>query len=399
MLMVSGFGRITLVNSKLERQFGYGRAVLLGRSVDVLVPERFRPVFPGQNSCFFRTPQSDVAIGDRELFGLRADGSEFPVELGLNPVGTTEGMAVLCAVIDISERKRVEAERASLNRRLMESSRRVGMADVATSVLHNVGNVLNSVNTSATMLGHALDGKLSGDVTAVASLMTTLDCSRDDSAHRIHQVGQFIGQLAEELGRREASARAELERLMQHVEHVKQVVIRQQALAKPGGLVEQSDLAELIEQALSMEVASYAPLKIEVERRLAPVGPVMVDRHQVLQILTNLLVNARNALLVMPEDARRVVVELVEEPMPAGVIRIAVEDNGHGIAAEHLERVFEFGFTTREAGHGFGLHSAAVAARTMGGRLLVASDGPGRGARFVLEMPSQALRAVSEDAS
>ncbi|MBU0724150.1 MAG: PAS domain S-box protein [Alphaproteobacteria bacterium] len=108
MVMIDPDGKIEMVNAQAERVFGYGRDELLGHPVEMLVPERFRHQHPGLRKAFFADPQSRPMGAGRELYGLRKDGTEFPVEIGLNPIETDEGTMVLSAIVDISTRKRLE---------------------------------------------------------------------------------------------------------------------------------------------------------------------------------------------------------------------------------------------------------------------------------------------------
>jgi len=124
---------------------------------------------------------------------------------------------------------------------------------------------------------------------------------------------------------------------------------------------------------------------VKVERHLAPLPQVMTDKHKVLMILVNLISNAKYALDSAPVGQRCLTLRL--EAPAADRVRIEVRDNGMGIEPELLTRIFQHGFTTRDEGHGFGLHSSALAAQELGGMLTAHSEGPGRGATFTLELP------------
>jgi signal transduction histidine kinase len=132
---------------------------------------------------------------------------------------------------------------------------------------------------------------------------------------------------------------------------------------------------------------------VKVVRQLADLPPLLTDKHKTLMILVNLVSNAKYAMDGVPPAERILTVKL--ERNATGQVRIEVHDNGMGIAPEMLTRIFQYGFTTREEGHGFGLHSSALAAQEMGGALTVHSDGPGRGATFTLELPSLPVQEVA----
>jgi signal transduction histidine kinase len=159
----------------------------------------------------------------------------------------------------------------------------------------------------------------------------------------------------------------------------------QQGYARSAGLVEVLPVADLIGDALQMHVDSFNRHGIEIVRRFAPVPPVRVDKHKALQILVNLLGNARQAMDASSRERKRLIV--TTGLAANGQVRIVVEDNGVGITRENLTRIFQHGFTTKPDGHGFGLHTSALSAREMGGSLSAASDGPDCGAVFTLELP------------
>jgi len=175
---------------------------------------------------------------------------------------------------------------------------------------------------------------------------------------------------------------------MKYVEHIKEIVAMQQNYARMGGVVENVDPREIVEDAIAMNLAGLERHGIDLKRHYLQTGMVRVDKNKVLQILVNLIQNAKQALDFQDgsEEDRTVRVE-VEMAGPDRV-SIAVKDNGIGISGENLTKVFSHGFTTRRQGHGFGLHSGALAAREMGGALRVESEGSGLGATFTLLLPA-----------
>jgi signal transduction histidine kinase len=149
-------------------------------------------------------------------------------------------------------------------------------------------------------------------------------------------------------------------------------------------MTEECDLVQLIEDALRIQMAALERHGVAIQRELSPVPRVKVDKHKVLQILINLLSNAKYALDASPEGERHLRVRLTSDGKQ---VRIQVMDDGMGIAPESREKLFAHGFTTRKDGHGFGLHSSALAAQMLGGRLSLESEGPGKGAVATLELP------------
>ncbi|MFY0579183.1 sensor histidine kinase [Cystobacter fuscus] len=144
---------------------------------------------------------------------------------------------------------------------------------------------------------------------------------------------------------------------------------------------------------MRINTAALSRHQVKEVRQLTYLPPVMTDKHKVLMILVNLISNAKYAMDDIPAEQRLLTVKL-DVPVTDRV-RIEVRDNGMGIAQEMMTRIFQYGFTTREEGHGFGLHSCAVAAQELGGTLKAHSEGPGRGATFTLELPYQPIEETS----
>lgn len=281
---------------------------------------------------------------------------------------------------EIAERKQAQAE-------LVQASRVAGMAEVATGVLHNVGNVLNSVNVSANLISEKLRRSKVSHFGKAADLLRAhnTDLARfltDDTKGR-ELPGYFI-HLAEQFTDEHRRLAAEVESLRSYVDHIKNIVAMQQRYAKMSGVTESFSLVELLEDTLRMHSAALERHGVEIVREFEPVPEMCADKHRVLQILINIIKNAKYACSEAPNPDKRIVLRVSGT---GSHVRIAVSDNGIGIAAENLVRIFSHGFTTKKDGHGFGLHSSALAAQQMGGSLGVHSDGLGRGATFTLELP------------
>ncbi|EAU64704.1 ATP-binding protein [Stigmatella aurantiaca] len=290
----------------------------------------------------------------------------------------------------VEERTR---ELKDAHRQLVESALQVGRAEIATNVLHNVGNVLSSVLISSMLAKERLSGLKLENVERVAAL---LEEHRGDLSAFIQgdKRGQTTLPFLTQLGKNLQSERKEILLLLndvsRHTEHIGAIVNLQQRYARTSHhLHEQVDLRALVEDALRINQAALGRHSVKVERLLADIPSVLTEKHKVLLILVNLISNAKYALDAMPEAERRLSVR-IERPLSDGFICIEVKDNGVGIAPELLTRIFQHGFTTRQEGHGFGLHSSALAAQELGGTLKVHSDGPGQGASFILELPVSA---------
>ncbi|MBL9129279.1 MAG: response regulator [Verrucomicrobiales bacterium] len=288
----------------------------------------------------------------------------------------------------VAAKERAYAELKSVQQELIEASHMAGMAEVATGVLHNVGNVLNSINVSTTVLRDNLRHSKILVLAKVAALLK--EHSSDlgvflttDPKGRL--VPEFLIQLADHLQKEHGALQQEYDQLSANVEHIKSIVTMQQNYAKVSGFREKVSMVRLLEDALHLCAPSLARHGIQIERRYSEIPEVMTEKHRVLQILVNLV---RNALLALKESAREdKVLTVGVEPDGSNGVRVFVSDNGIGIPAENISRIFSYGFTTRKGGHGFGLHNGANAAKELGGRLGGRSDGPGLGATFVLELP------------
>ncbi|WP_257455285.1 trifunctional serine/threonine-protein kinase/ATP-binding protein/sensor histidine kinase [Archangium lipolyticum] len=287
--------------------------------------------------------------------------------------------------------KRVEERTRELKQtqsRLVDMARSAGMAEIAANVLHNVGNVLTSavinLQTMRGMVGSSRMGRLKQ-----ATLL--LEEHRDDLADFLtrnpngSRLTSYLSALADALLSERVSLEEGLNAMGLHIEHIRAIVHVQQNYASNTIVTEECDLSMLVDDALSIQRPSLQRHGMIVTRGVFPSLPrVRLDKHKVLQILINLFSNARNATQSLPSGQRHMSVRL---EAVGDVARIQVEDNGIGIAQEHRERLFSQGFTTREGGHGLGLHSSALAAKMLGGRLTLESEGPGKGAIATLELP------------
>lgn len=289
---------------------------------------------------------------------------------------------------NITQRKQAEEKLREAHQQLLDVSRQAGMAEVATNVLHNVGNVLNSVNVSATLVADAARKSRAASLQKVVSL---LDAHATDLGNFFAtdpkgvQLPGYLRQLSEHLSREQQNTITELDLLCKNIEHIKGIVTMQQGFAKVSGVTETVHVPELLEDALRMNAASLQRHHIQVQREFAPLPPIPLDKSKTLQILVNLIRNAKHACADSGRDEKLLTVRAANS---GTTIKISVRDNGVGIPPENLDRIFNHGFTTKKNGHGFGLHSGANAAKEMGGTLRVHSDGPGTGATFTLELPA-----------
>jgi signal transduction histidine kinase len=284
--------------------------------------------------------------------------------------------------------ERLERSRAEL----IEVARKAGRAEVASAVLHDVGNVLNSVAVAASVANETLARSEVGSLRRATDL---LEQHADDVAAYLSRDEQgrhlvpFLAELATQLESEQQTLGRELKTLSAAVEHIAALVRAQNQENAAQAVLEQLDPAVLIEQALQLCAQSFARHAIAVERQLESGPPVWLDRHRCLQVLGNLLRNADHAIRATRRGSGTLRIALRRMRAPAGGwVELSVSDDGVGIAESELPRIFARGYSTREGGQGIGLHSAANLAREMGGELHAASAGPGRGACFTLRVPA-----------
>ena len=290
---------------------------------------------------------------------------------------------------EIQERIETQGKLEETHKQLLVVSRQAGMAEVATGVLHNVGNVLNSVRVSASVVCDRLRKSEVGDVCRAAAML-------QDKNGQIAQflttdpkgklLPEFLAKASKLLVTERDELIAEMATVGEHIEHIKEIVAMQQTYAKVFGVLEPVTPVSLVQDALRMNAAAFERHGIQASQHFEEDTPtVMVDRHKVLQILINLMSNSKYAMGELAPTEKRL--EIHVRRTETGNAAITVRDNGSGIAPENLTRIFGHGFTTKKDGHGFGLHSGALAAKEMNGSLTVHSDGLGQGAAFTLELP------------
>ena len=377
--------------------------ILLGYQEDELVGQRPGKIFGQElaHGSIIETLLRDGSISNVETAYFAKDGRIIPTScsgsLMQDEHGQFQGM--VCVAQDITHRRRMEEEKRQLNERLVETSRRLGMAEVASSVLHNVGNILNSINVSVGLMTRTLKQSLVGDVGRISKMLQEHSLglgpylSLDPKGK---QIPNYLAQLGDHLAEESRITLKEVESLNEKLEHVKHCVAMQQGMAKAGGLHEMVALGNLMEQALTINSAALERHCIDVIRDYADIPAVVVDKHQVVQILVNLIRNAMQAM--QSKEQRLLTLRIGYAEGQDQMVRLQVADTGTGVHRDNLTRIFAQGFTTKTDGHGFGLHSGALMAKNMGGALSVQSDGEGCGATFTLDLPSNVRLFTPETA-
>jgi signal transduction histidine kinase len=270
---------------------------------------------------------------------------------------------------------------------LMDTARQAGMAEIATNVLHNVGNVLNSVNISADLVSRKLR---SSKALGLGKAMNLINEHSHDLGHFLTEdekgklLPGYLNQLVEAIATEQQGLTDELAQLSKSVDHIKDIVSTQQSYAGANSLMEPLVVSELLEDALRMNSGALTRHHVTVIKEYGEVPRIMGDKHRLLLILINLISNAKYAMAGVSNHARNMTLRAM---VVGESLQISVKDEGEGIPEENMTRIFAHGFTTRNKGHGFGLHSCALAAIEMNGHLTAHSEGPGTGATFVLQLP------------
>lgn len=331
--------------------------------------------------------------GEALAFEYHSPVAQRDFELAIRPVGEGAAAGITIFARDVTDSKKAMLKLAEARREMIELSRVAGMADVATGVLHNVGNALNSAKTSAHVVEQRLDDLAKP---RLAKLVALLPEDATDLAKFIVEdprgarIVRFLQEVATRSNRAAGEAIGELARLEERLDHIRHIVGEQQAIAKGKRvLVEECDPKDLVRTAVDL-ASGKGNATVSVEQEM-DVPKLVVDRHKVIQILGNLVANARESARDAGVDEPRVAIRTARTEHG---IRIEIEDNGIGMEPTTLARVFEHGFTTKDYGHGFGLHTAANQIKDLGGSVTACSLGLGTGATFVLELPLRPPQAA-----
>lgn len=369
-------------------------------------PTTFRPTY--SNVCKLIHPDDLVraeaawreavsaSVMHVEFRVIRSDGTIAHIDTLATMTELRAGERRLVGItLDISERVAAQQRERRLQKQLVEASHLSGMAEVATGVLHNVGNVLNSLGISASTAQAHLQIEPLERIERIAAMLDEHHSGRlSSSSERWKLMPEYLRALSGQMRRDAEIVQHEVGAINGHVQYLREIVQAQQSFARVGGAEEAVNVRELIEGALRLK--SQELNGTSIIRDIDAVSEVWTERYKLLQIIVNFVTNACDAMAAHASGERRMA---VRARLENGELEIAVEDTGVGIPAELMQRIWEFGFTTKAHGHGFGLHSSAVAAQQLGGSVSAESAGAGKGARFAVKIPVRAERAAPRSAS
>jgi two-component system sensor kinase FixL len=356
MIMVNTEGSITLVNTQAEAIFGYTRQELIGRQIETLVPERFRSHHMEYRHGYFGDARARPMGAERELFGLRKDGTEVPIEIGLNPIPTAEGLLVLASIIDISERKQAELETARQRNEMAHLSRVTTVGEFSGSLAHELNRPLGAILSNA----QAAQRMLANGGIDVAEFREILNDIVSENKH----AAEVIRRLRLWLQKGE---------VQQHSLRINKVV---------------RDVLKLIRTDL---ISQNVSVDTELARNLPTVTG---DPVQLQQVLVNLVVNACDAMADCDTRERRLRIRTGLEN--GGAVIVSVTDRGGGIQVKEVEQMFEPFFTTKAKGMGLGLSVCRTLITAHRGKLW-AINNPDRGATFHFTLPKDAVAKPRTD--
>lgn len=414
---------LVYVNDAFERITGYSKSEAIGMGCRFL--EGHEPNQP-------RVGELQQAMEQRKqcrvlLRSFRKDGTRFWNELSVSPIHDDQGFLThyLGIQTDVTDREEAyasiakqatelaaaneklanemevrlstEKDKEILNKKLMTASRSAGMAEVATGVLHNVGNVMNSINTSVEMLSDNLSKNRVDRIQKIVDMMVDPDEPLSKllaSDEKGKQIPEYLSKLASHLETENAKAYAETDSLKANISHVSEIVSMQQTYARLGGMIEEFSLEELCHDAIKINDAGLVRHGVDLTTDFADLPNICSEKHKALQILVNFVSNAKYAVSATQDPDKQMTIRTYRDD---DKYVAEVSDNGVGMTAEVQDQIFRHGFTTKKEGHGFGLHSSILSAREIGGDVEFESEGADMGATFRLILPAKSIESKKLD--
>lgn len=293
-------------------------------------------------------------------------------------------------VMDIDQRKKNETALKELHEKMLLLARQTGMSEVAASILHNIGNILNSAGIS---LAYLREKRMTDLLLNLKKIIYLLEKGIEknptylSSDEKGRLIPGYLTTVSTALIERDNEFEGEILSLGKHIDHIKSIVLMQTEISGISGVSEKITLNDLVNQALKMAYNEDIPNRIQVTSVDNFEGEVTINKTRVLQILINLLSNAKQAVMMSEtQDSKKIHITM-QYADNRNFFEIRVADNGIGINKSQLKKIFTMGYTTKKKGHGIGLHMSAISASEMGGKLTLESGGLNQGATFILTLP------------
>ena len=378
-------GKIEWVNAGFTRITGYQLEDVWGHApIEILQGPETNP----EAVAFIKKRFLEKKGFDIEVLKYRKTGETYWSSIETRPIFNELGAVVKFIGIesDITEKRKQEKEKRKLANQLQDAARQAGMAEVATGLLHNVGNVLNSVNISASQLENSLHSSPIRHLQKISDVVDEHDeCLAEFFTHgKGKNLPKLLQNLVDHFKKDRTLQLDELQQLTANIDHIKEIVAMQQSFAKKQAIPEPIKPVDLFDDAVKMLGESLTRHSVTVNRMFDFIPEIYLPRHDVIQILLNLIKNAQQAMDDLENQEKAIHLTLTSHN---GFVEFHVDDEGEGIPSDQLNRIFQHGFTTKPDGHGFGLHASANTAHELGGSLTASNEGQGRGASFKLALP------------
>jgi len=393
LLVLSPQGRIQRANTMACRLFEDHKDRLIGQYIGSFIKTLSDP-----DSVTWQQINQSGFTKNVETTCLSKENRKIPVLLSLSVMHDNNDaqLGFVCVIKDITELTETKSKLEETHKQMVDTSYLAGKSEVASNVLHNVKNVLNGLNISATLITESITNSQLINLKKTMELVNAHSENLENfltTDERGKHVPHYLNKLSDALTHEQNDLLENIQRITKSVDHLKEIINAQQSYAKVVALESSISLDELITDALKINQESLEHRAINVKKEIDVPPEVTLDKQKTLQILVNLIGNAAHALDGVTGDENWITIRC---ELQQNILRIEVADNGAGIPKENLTKIFNHGFTTKEDGHGFGLHSAALAAREMNGSLNVRSEGPGQGAAFTLEIPYKPAEQTHE---
>lgn len=399
-------GNLTLINKTIKDLFG--RTTTPGHFENWF---KLHPFFEVNNQKMLKLSDNPLSLAlngntirDRELAIRDKDNIEriFVVNGQFLSSMTGEKIGAVIVCHDITARKEAELalqheinekeiaqERLDiLNRQLIDTARRAGMAEIATSVLHNIGNVMNSVNVSTLSLREQLNATQLSGLSEIAKLIRDHEQDLNQFLTNDEQGKNFveyISKISDFWEKRKHIFKNELDSITKYVQNINDIIMAQQSLSQSMGIIENIPLVDIIEDALSLNQRIFPKIEVKIIREYNIKPTIFSDRSKLLQVFVNLIRNIYDIFLENEKYERVIIIQI--NKIDDNTVSIKIIDKGKGIEAKNLIKIFSYGFTTKKKGHGIGLHTSALTIRELGGSLTAESAGLEQGSTFIIILP------------